>query len=172
MSQPFLSEIKMFACNFAPRSWALCNGQLLPINQNQALFSLLGTTYGGNGQTNFALPNLQGRIPLHDGQGFTLGQAGGETAHTLTQSEMPSHFHTMQCSNASGDTVPPATAAQHNIWAQTTQNPYAAVPPNPNTVMNPGSIGNNGGSQAHSNMAPYLVINFCIALTGIFPSQN
>jgi microcystin-dependent protein len=172
MSQPFLSEIKMFACNFAPRSWALCNGQLLPINQNQALFSLLGTTYGGNGQTTFGLPNLQGRIPLHMGQGFTLGQVGGETAHTLTQSEMPSHFHTMQCSNASGDTVPPATAAQHNIWAQTTQNPYAAVPPNPNTAMNPGSIGNNGGSQAHSNMAPYLVINFCIALTGIFPSQN
>jgi len=173
MSQPFLSEIKMFSFGFAPRNWALCNGQLLPINQNQALFSLLGTTYGGNGQTTFALPNLQGRIPLHSGQGFTLGQAGGETAHTLTQSELPAHIHTMKCSDASGDTVPPATGGgQHNIWAQTTQQPYAAVPPNPNTAMNAASIGNTGGSQPHSNMAPYLVINFCIALIGIFPSQN
>ena len=172
MSQPFLSEIKIFSFGFNPRSWAMCNGQFLPINQNQALFSLLGTTYGGNGQTTFALPDLRGRVPLHEGGGFTLGQAGGQTAHTLTQSELPSHIHIMSCSDASGDTVPPATAAQHNIWAQTTQNPYAAVPPNPNTAMNPGSIGPTGGSQPHSNMAPYLVLNFCIALTGIFPSQT
>jgi len=171
MPNPFLSEIRIMSFNFAPQGWAMCNGQLLPINQNQALFSLLGTTYGGNGQTNFALPDLRGRIPLHMGQGFLLGQSGGQTAHTLTQSELPGHVHIMQCSNATGDTVPPATGGgQHNIWAQTTQNPYSTA--NPDTAMKPGSIGPTGGSQAHANMPPYSVLNFCIALQGIFPSQN
>lgn len=173
MSEPFLSEIKIFSFGYNPKGWAMCNGQFLPINQNQALFSLLGTTYGGNGQTTFALPDLRGRSPYHEGSGFTLGQAGGQTSHTLTQSEMPMHNHIMACSNASGDTVPPASASQHNIWAQTTQNPYAAFDGNnPIVAMNPGSIGNNGGSQPHNNMSPFLVLNFCIALIGIFPSPN
>jgi len=173
MSTPFMSEIKIMSFNFPPKGWAMCNGQLLPINQNQALFSLLGTTYGGNGQTNFALPDLRGRSPLHEGSGFNLGERAGETAHTLTLSELPSHNHFMACSDAAGDTVPPATAAQHNIWAQTTQNPYAAFNANnPIVAMNPGSIGLTGGSQPHDNMSPYLVLNFCIALQGIFPSQN
>lgn len=173
MSTPFLSEIKIMSFNFAPKGWALCNGQFLPINQNQALFSLLGTTYGGNGQTTFALPDLRGRVPNHFHGSFVLGQVGGETAHTLTQTEMAGHVHIMGCSNASGDTVPPATAAQHNIWAQTTQNPYAAFnASNPVVGMNAGSIGNQGGSQPHNNMGPYLVLSFCIALQGIFPSQN
>ena len=167
MSTPFLGEIKMISWNFAPRNWAFCNGQFLPINQNQALFSLLGTMYGGNGQTTFALPDLRGRSPFHNGQGFTQGQAGGEIAHTLTQSEMPAHNHFVGCNSAAGDQVPPTG----RIWAQTSQNPYNARGANLAT-MDPSTIANNGGSQPHANLQPYLVINFIIALTGIFPSRN
>jgi len=165
MAEPFLSEIRIFSFGFAPRGWALCNGQLLPINQNQALFSLLGTTYGGNGQTNFALPNLQGRTPIHMGNSHLLGEAGGEQAHTLSVSEMPTHTHIANASTANGST----NFANGNILAAA-GNLYAA--PNSLTTLNPTSITNVGGSQAHLNMQPFLTLTFCIALQGIFPSRN
>ncbi|MGH9566693.1 MAG: phage tail protein [Candidatus Angelobacter sp.] len=165
MSTPFLSEIKIVSFNFAPKGWALCNGQLMPINQNQALFSLLGTTYGGNGQTTCALPNLQGRVPNHMANGFTLGQTGGETAHTLSIPELPAHTHT-----PTGNKTNPATAssALGNLWGFDAGQ-YATTP---NASMNPAGVTNAGGSQPHDNMSPYLVLNFVIALQGIFPSQN
>jgi microcystin-dependent protein len=163
LADPFLAEIKIISWNFAPKGWAFCNGQLLPINQNQALFSLLGTTYGGNGQTNFALPNLQGRMPIHRGDGFTLGESAGESAHTLTVQELPAHNHTLQGVPTNGDTPIPAALANAN-------NLYSSAAPN--ATLNPGSMANTGGSQAHDNMPPYLVLNFVIALQGIFPSQN
>lgn len=167
MSEPFLSEIKIVAFNFPPKGWAFCNGQLLPINQNQALFSLLGTTYGGNGQTNFALPNLRGRMPIHVGGGFTQGQAAGAVNHTLTMSEMPAHTHFTQTS-----TLPVnAETAQGNYFgAYIDSTPYAAG--GSPTTLNPGSVTSAGGSQPHTNMPPYLVLTFIIALQGIFPSQN
>lgn len=165
MSTPFLSEIKIISWNFPPKGWAFCNGQLLPINQNQALFSLLGTTYGGDGRVNFALPNLQGCIPAHMGDGFVLGQRGGETAHTLITSELPAHNHVPVGSNA----APSAGSAAGNVWATFTANQYNSTP---NTTMNPACITPTGGSQPHENMSPYLVLNFIIALQGIFPSQN
>ena len=163
MSEPFLGEVKIISWNFPPKGWAFCNGQLLPINQNQALFSILGTMYGGNGQTNFALPNLQGRLPLHFGNGFNLGQASGETAHTLTLQELPGHNHVLQGTAANGDTPIPATLANANNLYSTAAG---------NTTLTPGSIANAGGSQPHDNMSPYLVLNFIIALQGIFPSRN
>jgi microcystin-dependent protein len=165
MGTPFLSEIKIVSFNFAPKGWALCNGQLLPINQNQALFALLGTTYGGDGRVNFALPNLQGRIPNHMGSGFTLGEQGGETAHTLNISELPAHTHTPL-----GNSTSPATrsSAQGNLWG-VDQGQYKATG---NATMNQACISATGGSQPHLNMSPYLVLNFIIALQGIFPSQN
>lgn len=166
MSEPFLGEIKMISWNYAPQGWAFCNGQFLPINQNQALFSILGTTYGGNGQTTFALPDLRGRAPYHVGQGMIEGEKAGQEAHTLTLSEMPSHNHIANGSSASGILISPAD----NTWAVTTQNPYA--PAAPNSAMDPATIGNTGGSQAHNNMQPFLVINFIIALVGVFPTQN
>jgi len=174
MSNPFLGEIKIISWNFAPQGWAFCNGQFLPINQNQALFSILGTTYGGNGQTTFALPDFRGRSPYHVGT-MTLGERGGEAAHTLTSQEMPTHFHSPNASNTSGNLVFPATlspVASHNIWAITTQNPYTAPPGTSLAPMNAGCISNTGGSQAHENRQPYLVLNFIIALQGIFPSRN
>lgn len=165
MGTPFLGEIKMISWNFPPKGWAFCNGQQLPINQNQALFSLFGTMYGGNGQTTFALPDLRGRTPFHIGSGFTQGQAGGETAHTLTQQEMPTHNHLVNCNSAIGSAVAPL----NNIWASTTQNPYSA---SSDSAMLAESITNVGGSQPHNNLQPYLVINFIVALQGIFPSRN
>lgn len=165
MPEPFLSEIKIVAFNFPPRGWAFCNGQLLPINQNQALFALLGTTYGGNGQTNFALPDLRGKVPFHFGNGFILGQTAGETAHTLTISELPTHVH---IGNASG-AAPNATSPLGNFWSAPGAEIYAAAPDN---AMRPGTVANVGGSQPHDNMSPFLVLNFIIALQGIFPSQN
>lgn len=166
MSDPFIGEIKVISFNFPPKGWTFCNGQLLPINQNQALFSILGTMYGGNGQTNFALPNLQSRIPLHQGAGYTVGQAGGEVSHTLNVNEMPQHLHPgVGQSAASNPGVSPAGA----IWAQA---PAVAFAPAPNIQMNPAAVQNSGGSQPHENQAPYLVLNFIIALVGIFPSQN
>src|SRR5882762_6680123 len=164
MSNAFLGQITMFGGNFAPRNTALCNGQTLPIAQNQALFSLLGTTYGGNGQTTFALPNLQGRTPIHMGNGHVLGEAGGEQAHTLSISEMPTHTHIANASTANGST----NFANGNILAAA-GNLYAA--PNSLTTLNPTSITNVGGSQAHQNMQPFLTLTFCIALQGIFPSR-
>jgi len=165
MGTPYLSEIKIVSFNFAPKGWAFCNGQILPINQNTALFSLLGTTYGGNGQTNFALPNLQGRTPYHAGNGFVLGAIGGEQAHTLNISELPAHVHVPVGSKAD----PTAAAGAGNVWARNNAAPYAA---NPNVAMHAQSLLQTGGSQPHNNLAPYLVLNFVIALQGVFPSQN
>jgi len=165
VSEPFLGEIKIISWNFPPKGWAFCNGQLLPINQNQALFSILGTTYGGDGRVNFALPNLQGRVPVHVGDGIVLGERAGETAHTLNISEMPAHNHVPVSNSASAT----QTGAAGNLWGSSNVNPYA---PAANTAMNPASILPVGGSQPHENMSPYLVLNFIIALQGIFPSQN
>jgi len=165
MGTPYLGEIKLISWNFPPKGWAFCNGQLLPINQNQALFSLLGTTYGGDGRVNFALPNLQGRIPNHMGSGFTLGERGGETAHTLNISELAAHTHTPL-----GNTTNPgvATTALNNLWGFN----VGQYSPSSNATMNPACITVTGGSQPHENMSPYLVLNFIIALQGIFPSQT
>jgi microcystin-dependent protein len=165
MAEPFMSEIRIMSFGYAPRGWAMANGQLLPINQNQALFSLLGTTFGGNGQTNFALPDLRGNVPIHVGQGFTLGQKGGEQAHTLSISEIPLHDHVAQASTTNGS----VNFAANNILAAAL-NLYSA--PANLTAINASSITNTGGSQAHLNMQPFLVLNFCIALQGIFPSPN
>ena len=166
MAEPFLSEIRIFSFNFPPKGWAFCNGQLLPINQNQALFSLLGTTYGGNGQTNFALPNLQGQVPIHTGSGHTLGERAGSSSVTLTQQQLPQHIHFAQASNTAGD-VPSGTG---NVLAASDVQIYSPV--GTLTTIQPGSISNVGGSQPHTNMMPYMVLNFCIALQGIFPSPN
>jgi microcystin-dependent protein len=166
MADPFLSEIRIMSFSYAPRGWALCNGQILPIAQNQALFSLLGTTYGGNGQTTFALPNLQGRVPLHEGSGFTLGQQAGEQAHTLTLSEMPAHTHSLSASATDGNAPTPSP----NILARNVSNIYGPV--TNLTTLAAGTVTNVGGSQAHANMQPFLALTFCIALEGIFPSPN
>ena len=171
MAEPFLSEIRIMSFSFPPKGWALCNGQLLPINQNQALFSLLGTTFGGNGQTNFALPNLQGRTPIHVGGGHTLGEQGGEQAHTLSIAEIPTHTHVLSGSSAVGDSVNPRTGAGGNVFAADVGNAYSPTPQNL-VALNPGTVGNTGGSQAHVNMQPFLTLSFCIALQGIFPSPN
>jgi microcystin-dependent protein len=166
LSEPFLGEIKLFTFNFAPKGWAMCNGQLLPINQNQALFSVLGTTYGGNGQTNFALPNLQARVPMHVGDGLVLGELAGETSHTLNISELPTHSHVVNGSSKTATVIAPTG----NYLATSPGNDYAAPPGN--TSLLPTTLTNVGASQAHDNMSPYLVLNFCIALQGIFPSRN
>ena len=165
MAEPFLSEIRLMSFEFAPKEWAQCNGQLLPINQNQALFSLLGTTFGGDGRVNFALPDLRARTPIHVGGGHTLGEGGGEQAHTLSISELPTHTHFINGSNNPADTNIPTDA-----YLAIANNAYA--PAGNLVALSPGSVTNAGGSQAHLNMQPFLTLNFCIALTGIFPSQN
>jgi microcystin-dependent protein len=165
MSEPFLSEIKIVSFNFPPKGWALCNGQFLPINQNQALFALLGTTYGGNGQTTFALPNLRGRVPIHMGNGHTLGEAAGSTAVTVNIQQLPTHLHQAQASSTNGDV---AFSSGHLLAKA--GNAYGQ-PINLTTIL-PTTVGNVGGSQPHNNMMPYLTLNFIIALQGIFPSQN
>jgi len=167
MAEPFLSEIRIFSFGFAPKGWALCNGQLLPINQNQALFSLLGTTFGGDGRVNFALPNLQGNVPIHVGDGHVLGEKGGEQSHTLSSSEMTTHFHSAMATSTNGAVIIPTG----NLLAGGTPQLYHAPDPNL-TPLNPGTLGNVGGSQPHLNMQPYLTLNFSIALQGIFPSPN
>jgi microcystin-dependent protein len=168
MGTPFMSEIRIMSFNFAPKGWAQCNGQFLPINQNQALFSLLGTMYGGDGRVNFALPDLRGRTAIHQGSGFVEGQAGGQEAHTLTISEMPSHTHTLN-SNLQPNPATLAVLAGNLLGVLTT--PIYKQPSNL-TTLQPATIGNAGGSQAHTNLQPYSVLNFCIALQGAFPSQN
>ena len=166
MAEPFLSEIRIMSFVFAPKGWALCNGQLLPINQNQALFSLLGTTFGGDGRVNFALPDLGGRTPLHVGSGHTLGERGGEQAHTLSISEIPAHTHVLSATTATGNTPLPT----NNILADSPSQLYSG--PANLIALNAGSVANTGGSQAHLNMQPFLTLTFCIALQGIFPSPN
>jgi microcystin-dependent protein len=169
MAEPFLAEIRIMSFSFAPKGWALCNGQLLPINQNQALFSLLGTTNGGDGRVNFALPDLRGRVPIHVGSGHTLGEKGGEQAHTLSIAELPTHTHTVSATSTSSD--PNGTNIPGgNLLSAGPAEIYAA--PSQLVALNAGTVGNTGGSQAHQNMEPFLVLNFCIALQGIFPSQN
>ena len=165
MSEPFLSEIKLVSFNFAPKGWALCNGQLLPINQNQALFSLLGTTYGGDGRVNFALPNLRGRVPIHEGNGHTLGEAAGTTAVTVNIQQLPTHLHPLMASNDNGAT----NVGTNNFLGQAVTTYHG---PKNLTTLDPTSVTSVGGSQPHNNMMPYLVLNFIIALQGIFPSQN
>ena len=167
MAEPFLSEIRIMSFVFAPRGWALCNGQFLPINQNQALFSLLGTTFGGNGQTTFALPDLRGRTPIHVGSGHTLGERGGEQAHTLSIAEIPTHTHSVQGNTS---TTNGTNVNNGSVFGATTVNIYGA--PVSLTSLNAGTVTNVGGSQAHLNMQPFLTLNFCIALQGIFPSPT
>lgn len=167
MADPFLSEVKILSFDFPPRGWALCNGQTLAINQNQALFALLGTTYGGNGTTNFQLPNLQGRVPIHTGNGYSLGQSGGEQYHTLTINEIPAHAHPV---NVTTGTADQQYATATSYWAAGA--PEAGFHQNSNAAMNPAAVVANGGSQPHQNMQPYLTLNFSIALQGIFPSRN
>lgn len=165
-SDPFLSEIQIFAFDFPPRGWAQCSGQLLPINQNQALFALLGTFYGGNGQTTFALPDLRGRVPFHIGNVFLQGEKGGTENHALTIPEMPAHSHAAIASSNTANQQSPSG----NMWAN-----GAAAPPyksTSNAAMSSAAIGNTGGNQPHENRMPYLVMNYCIALQGFFPSRN
>ncbi len=167
MAEPFLSEIRLMSFGFPPKGWALCDGQLLPINQNQALFSLLGTTYGGDGRVNFALPDLRSRAPIHFGGGHTLGERGGEQSHTLSLSEMPTHVHTAMATSSSGGAIIPTG----NLLAGGTPQEFHE-PDNNLGAMNAATLSNTGGSQAHQNMQPFLTLNFSIALQGIFPSQN
>jgi len=165
MTEPFLSEIRIMSFQFAPRGWALCNGQLLPINQNQALFALLGTTFGGDGRVNFALPDLRGLTPIHVGSGHTLGERGGEQAHTLSIAELPTHTHVANATSATGNASNPTgnvLAAANNLYTA----------PSNLTSLSPTTVANAGGSQAHLNMQPFLTLSFCIALQGIFPSAN
>lgn len=171
MAEPFLAEIRVFSFNFPPKGWALANGQLLPINQNAALFALLGTNYGGNGQTNFALPNLQGRVPIHmSGSDFQLGDSGGEITHTLTMNQMPMHMHFAQATSATANSTKPVSGAMLGMSSPGTSLNYG--PPENMVAMASNALSTVGGGQAHENRQPYLVLNFCIALQGIFPSQN
>lgn len=171
MSELFLAEVRIVGFNFAPRGWAFCDGQILPINQNQSLYSLLGTTYGGDGRTSFALPDLRGRTPIHVGRSnggghHTLGQKSGEETHTLAVNEMPQHTHALQATNSVGT----GTAPQGNVLAEASLPVYESY--SAGVQMGSGSVTNVGGSQAHDNMQPYLALNFCIALRGLFPSRN
>ncbi len=176
MSSPFVAEIRIFGFNFAPKGWAFCDGQIMPISQNTALFSLLGTTYGGDGVSNFALPNLQGMAPMQPGQGAglslrDLGEVGGEQTVTLLQTEMPSHSHAAQGVAGAGGLAPAAA----NTWADANQrgiSEYAASDPTSNVQMNPFALSIAGGNLPHNNMMPYLTLNFCIALQGVYPARS
>lgn len=173
MSEPFLAEVRMVGFNFAPRGWALCDGQILPINQNQSLYSLLGTTYGGDGRTSFALPDLRGRVPIHVGRSdggaeHGLGQKSGEETHTLAVNEMPEHKHEVSASRDNNSSISP----QGRAFASARERTYAAYDASQAVALNSGILSRVGGSQAHENMQPYLVVNFCIALQGLFPSRN
>lgn len=166
MSEPFLAEIGIFGFNFAPRNWAQCDGQILPINQNQSLFSLLGTTYGGDGRTSFALPDLRGRAPIHVGSGHNLGQGSGEQSHTLTSAQMPQHDHQLAGHTGDATTNDPDDKVLATASTAIYTNPGGTL-----TQMNAGALPNVGSGQSHENMQPYLALNFCIALTGTFPSR-
>ncbi len=166
MSQPFVGEIRMFAGNFAPLGWAFCDGAVLPISQNTALFSLIGTTYGGDGQNTFALPDLRGRLPMHAGNGFTLGQAGGAESVSLTTNQIPAHTHAPAASTAPASTVSPAGG----VWAAGSAPQFSTAAPT--VAMQANAVGQAGGSQAHDNMHPYLAVSFILSLFGVFPSQN
>jgi microcystin-dependent protein len=165
MSDPFLGEIRMWTGNFAPRGWAFCHGQIMSIADDTALFALLGTKYGGNGQTTFALPDLRGRVPVHQGTGFPIGQAGGSESVTLTTSQMPSHSHAPQAQTASGAASSPAGA----FWATSELDQFSNAAPD--LQLNPGAVSPMGGSAPHNNMMPFLTLNFIIAIEGIFPSR-
>lgn len=166
MGQPFVGEIRMFAGNFAPAGWMFCDGSLLSIAEFNTLFNLIGTTYGGDGQSTFALPDLRSRVPLHQGNSFTLAQNGGVEQVTLTTSQIPAHGHVPQASSGTGTQTSPGG----NVWAASGNLPYSTNAPN--TSMDPAAIGMAGGSQPHDNMVPFLAINFIISLFGVFPSQN
>jgi microcystin-dependent protein len=166
MAEPYLAEIKLMSFNFAPKGWALCNGQFLPINQNQPLFALLGTTYGGNGQTTFALPDLRGQVPIHMGQGHTIGEKAGSESVTINNSTMPTHIHQIFATNTDANR---SALPAGNVLGPV-NNLYG--PPSNLTPLMPTSVTNVGGSQPHENRQPFLVLNFCIALQGIFPSRN
>jgi microcystin-dependent protein len=172
MSNPFVGEIRMFGGNFGPAGWALCAGQIMAIAQNNALFALIGTTYGGDGQQTYALPDLRGRVPLHQGSGFTIGQVGGSETVTLTSSQLPTHNHSVRCTDGNANQASP----QANMWASE-PNGVTAFYTNPaQNAVNTGMVGNSlspgGGSFPHENMQPTLAVSFIIALFGIFPSQN
>lgn len=168
MGAPFIGEIRMFGGNFAPVGWAFCEGQLLPISENDALFTLIGTTYGGDGQVTFALPDLRGRIPIHQGGSFQLGETGGTEAEALTLQQIPAHTHQ---ANAVGSPANPQAAGANNIWGGVTAGtPYTSQAGN--STLNVGSIASTGGSQPHDNFMPYLCVNFIISLFGVFPTQT
>ena len=177
MSSPFLAEIRIFTFNFAPKGWAFCDGQILPLSQNTALFSLLGTTYGGNGTSNFALPNLQGCAPLHFGQGaglslYNLGETGGSTTVTLLNSEIPTHTHSAACNSSAGGQMTPG----HNVWGtakvgRQAENRYSSSA-GTGPMMAPSALAAEGGGQPHNNLPPYLTLNFCIALQGVYPPRG
>lgn len=167
MSSPFVGEIRMFGGNFAPVGWALCQGQLLPISENPTLFQLIGTTYGGDGQNTFALPNLQSRVPVHVGPGFALGQAAGAESVTVTTSQIPAHSHVPQANSGTASAASPS----NNFWAaNSTLSPYGNTAPTDGLAA--AAVGSAGGSQPHDNMIPFLVVNFIISLFGVFPSQS
>jgi microcystin-dependent protein len=170
MSTPYLTEIRIFSFGFAPKGWALCNGQLLPINQNQAMFALLGTTYGGDGRTTFALPNLQGRSAMHVGNGYVQGQSGGEESHTLALSELPAHTHVTSVDVRVGNNT--SANPRNARIADTAPTLGYSAGSSALVTMSPAMVSSFGGSQPHENRQPYLTLNFCIALQGIFPSRN
>ncbi len=168
MSEPFLAEIMIVGFNFAPRGWAFCDGQILPINQNQSLYSLLGTTYGGDGSTSFALPELRGRIPIHVGPGHTQGQKSGEQTHSLSGAEIPANTHQVQASSSAANQIDPTA----NVLASAAPIAISVYGSGAASDMGAGTVANAGGGQGHENMQPYLALNFCIALQGLFPSRN
>lgn len=180
MGTPYIGEIKLISWNFAPKGWAFCNGQILAINQNAALFSLFGTMYGGNGTTTFALPNLQGRVPIHASSNFVQGQAAGEPAHTLTVAELPGHIHTVGVDSSTAAASNSNTATNNSVLGQSVGTPPSGTSfavsmygtGSPATTLAPQSIGTAGNSQPHENMQPYLTLNFIVALQGVFPSRN
>jgi microcystin-dependent protein len=168
MSEPYVGEIRIFGGNFAPVGWMLCQGQTLPIAQYETLFNLIGTTYGGNGQTTFNLPNLQGRLPVHQGSGFVIGQEAGTETVTLNVNQIPAHSHVLRAQSTTGNVASPSGA----VWASSALDEFTTATPSSDYVMAPSALGNAGGSQSHQNMSPFVVVNFIISLFGVYPSQG